>query len=216
MITWGDEMLNRLLQLVLAYAVIAFILPVPANATSWEDQLDESWQLGFEEGYSLGWADAECAIEHGDNGYSPNNSYTPDELDESYDEGYKSGHNVGYAKGVEDGVTQAEETPTHWIVYAFAAAVLYGVLKFGIYIGEERNDKTIGELHAENMELHRILNKQDEAVYIIELIAQRNNLTMENMADIFYINYYKCMGYSDSDARALLDQEKQKRIQTKS
>ena len=178
--------------------------------------IDYGHVTGYASGYETGWADAECDMEYRDNGYSSYDSYTPDEIDEAYDEGYDRGYDAGYTKGVEDGLARREESTTSWTIYAFGAFVLYVIFKIGVYVGEDRSSKTIGELHTKNMELHRILNRQKDAVYMLELIAKRGNLTMEDIADSLYVNYHKSMGYSDADARALLNQKKQEYKQNKS
>ena len=178
--------------------------------------LDYGHVAGYENGYETGWADAECAMEYGDNEYSSNNSYTPDELDKAYGAGYDQGYEDGHEDGVEISLNQKENDETSWIVYAFYAAVLYGIYKFGVYIGKDKSSKTISRLHTENLELHRILNRQEDAVYMLELIAKQGNLTMEDIADSLYVNYHKSLGYSDVDAKALLNQRKQERKQSKS
>lgn len=74
-------MRNRILLLVAFFAISLCVLPVVSDASSWEDKIDEAWEAGYEEGYFVGWAEAEYALE--------------ENISDAYDYGYSDGFQAG-------------------------------------------------------------------------------------------------------------------------
>lgn len=108
---------KRLLIIVVAVIVCTAILPICVYASSWEDQLDDSWQIGFEEGYSVGWEDAECAME----------SYAEDKLDEAYDYGYSDGFKAGMLEAERQAAEEKEEMRSNRMSAYFSVAVVVAI-----------------------------------------------------------------------------------------
>lgn len=204
-------MRKRLLQIILTYAVVACILPAPANASSWEDQLNEAWQIGFEEGYSVGWGDAECAMEYGDNGYSSNNSYTPDELDEAYDDGYGKGYadgrEDGFDEGYDDGMSNAEPSWYELLIFVGIPCVI--AFYFGKSTANDALKNEVQKYKIENIKLQASLKPQNNAVYILDMISKKHGVSIDFMAESLFINFRKAGGCTEEVARAELQKEKQ-------
>lgn len=94
----------RKLICLLITTIIAFsFMPAVAHADSWDD----GYETGFDEGYQVGWADAECAMEYGDNGYGGSSrSYSLSDLDDAYNEGEEWGYQRGYDDGRADALKE--------------------------------------------------------------------------------------------------------------
>lgn len=117
--------MKRQFTILISFVLMFFLLPISASADMW----DEAYETGFEEGYSLGWADAECAMEYEGRDLRPNSSYsnTSKELDEAYDDGYEWGYEKGYEQGKSDALAQdispqisKARKETFWLTLGFA------------------------------------------------------------------------------------------------
>lgn len=154
--------------------------------------IDYGHVTGYENGYEIGWEDAMCAVEYSDNPYDT-------EI---------SDHSFNLVEPpVEESTSNKEAS---WFLFVIGLAVLYGVFKYGVFFGEERNNKTIGRLHTENMELRRLAHKKDFHTSVLTLAAKECGVTVDSMIDSVCIGLLRSNGYSDSDARVLLEHMKEK------
>ena len=65
------------------------------------------------------------------------------------------------------------------------------------------------KLQSENIKLQESLKDQQDATYVLNLIAKRANTTSTALAESLFINFQKSMGCSEEAARAELQKEKQ-------
>ena len=161
--------------------------------TALEFELEEGHQLGYDSA-------AEEFDYYYESGYESGYDDGRNE-DDWYGSGYNTGHNKSSEPSNEEAENKKQASDGSWVIYAFAAVVLYLTYKIGMYVGEKSSSKTIGQLHTENLELNRTLTNQKEAMYLLNLIAEKGNFSVEYLVDSIFINFFIGMGHTEEEAK---------------
>lgn len=172
----------------------------------------EGYSFGYDEGYYQGYNQGRSDYE---------NATYADGFDDGYeraDAEYKD--RISELETVHSKELVDAESKTPWgkmlvvAVIAFVIGDTFGhrnysdkLLKLEAESGT--NKFIIDRIKKENERLTDQLNEQQHVMELLEAIAQKGNLTMEDIADSLYVNYHKSMGYSEEAARAELQKEKQ-------
>jgi hypothetical protein len=72
--------------------------------------------------------------------------------------------------------------------------------------------KDLNEYKAEHDKLMEKLSQYEEAMFVLEMLAEKSNTSVVSIADQLFVNFQRHAGYSEDDARTMLNNRKQNRL----
>lgn len=97
-------------------------------------------------------------------------------------------------------------------VSAIVSIIIAGMLSKSIVCIEAEEFKDLNEHKTECYKLMEKLSQYEEAMFVLEMLAEKSNTSVVAIADQLFVNYHKHGGYSEEDARAMLNTWKQNRL----
>lgn len=170
---------------------------------------------GYENGYTEGYSEASHGIEDMDGyeiGYSEGYSKGCQDRKEGYSSvDYSDGFNDGYDKMKVEAEAQISELQSAheeelrrakseipWTAIIITALISFLGCK---YFCSLKYEPEIQKLQKEASEVQSDLNRNEKTLSILNLIAKRSGMTMDQLATTLYINFRKMNGATEEEAK---------------